>query len=129
MNMLTKRQILLLHSQLIRRSGGSDGIRDEGMLDSAIRQPFQTFDNVELYPGVIDKAVRLGYGLITNHPFIDGNKRIGTHAMLVMLDINGINLQYNDEDLINLILEIAAGKADDRVLHAWVLAHIDPQAE
>ena len=69
---------------------------------------------------MIDKAVRLGYGLITNHPFIDGNKRIGTHAMLVLLAINGIELQYDDEELIDLILKIATGQADDRVLHTWV---------
>ena len=124
MNILTKQQILLLHTQLIRQSGGTDGVRDEGMLDSAISQPLQTFDNMELYPGIVNKAVRLGYGLITNHPFVDGNKRIGTHAMLVTLDINGIELQYQDEDLIQLILNIASGKADDRVLRTWVLAHI-----
>ena len=124
MNMLTKQQILLLHTQLIRQSGGTDGVRDEGMLDSAISQPLQTFDNMELYPGIVDKAVRLGYGLITNHPFVDGNKRIGTHAMLVTLDINGIELQYQDEDLIQLILKIASGKADERALRTWVLARI-----
>lgn len=124
MNILTKQQILLLHTQLIRQSGGIDGVRDEGMLDSAISQPLQTFDNMELYPDIVDKAVRLGYGLITNHPFVDGNKRIGTHAMLVTLDINGIELQYQDEDMIQLILKIASGKADDRVLRTWVLAHI-----
>ena len=125
MNILTKRQIILLHTQMIQQSGGTDGIRDEGLLDSAINQPFQTFDDIELYPGVIDKAVRLGYGLITNHPFIDGNKRIGAHAMLVLLAINGIELQYDDDDLINLILTIAAGQADDRALHAWVRSHIE----
>lgn len=125
MNMLTKQQIILLHTQMIQQSGGSDGIRDERMLDSAINQPFQTFDDMELYPSVIDKAVRLGYGLITDHPFIDGNKRIGTHAMLVSLAINGIELQYDDEDLIDLILKIAAGQADDRVLDAWVKSHIE----
>ncbi|MDD6350821.1 MAG: type II toxin-antitoxin system death-on-curing family toxin [Lachnospiraceae bacterium] len=125
MNILTKQQIILLHTQMIQQSGGSDGIRDEGMLDSAINQPFQTFDDMELYPSVIDKAVRLGYGLITDHPFIDGNKRIGTHAMLVSLAINGIELQYDDEDLIDLILKIAAGQADDRVLDAWVKSHIE----
>jgi death-on-curing protein len=125
MNILTKRQIILLHTQMIQQSGGSDGIRDEGLLDSAISQPFQTFDDIELYPGVIDKAVRLGYGLITDHPFIDGNKRIGTHTMLVLLAINGIELQYDDEDLISLILKIAGGQADDRVLNAWVRSHIE----
>ena len=124
MKMLTKQQILLLHSQMILQFGGSDGIRDEAMLDSAINQPLQTFDDIELYPTIIDKAVRLGYGLITNHPFIDGNKRIGTHAMLVLLDINGIELKYDDEDLIDIILKIAAGKEDERALNAWVRSHI-----
>ena len=79
---------------------------------------------MELYPGIVDKAVRLGYGLITNHPFVDGNKRIVTHTLLVTLDINGIELQYQDDDLINLILKIASGTADDRVLRTWILAHI-----
>lgn len=124
MNILTKRQIIQLHSQMIQQSGGTDGIRDEGLLDSALGQPFQTFADMDLYPTVIDKAVRLGYSLITNHPFIDGNKRVGTHAMLVFLDINGISLEYDDEDLIALILQIAAGKADDRNLNAWVRSHI-----
>ncbi len=124
MKMLTKQQILLLYSQMILQFGGSDGIRDEAMLDSAINQPFQTFDDIELYPTIIDKAVRLGYGLITNHPFIDGNKRIGTHAMLVLLDINEIELKYDDEDLIDLILKIAAGKEGERALNAWVRSHI-----
>ena len=89
-----------------------------------LANPSQTFDNMELYPGIVDKAVRLGYGLITNHPFVDGNKRIGTHTLLVTLDINGIELQYQDDDLINLILKIASGNADDRVLRTWILAHI-----
>ena len=95
MKVLTKRQILLLHSALIRQSGGSDGIRDEGLLDSAVSTPFQTFANQELYPSLLEKAARLGFGLICNHPFIDGNKRIGTHAMLVFLDINQITLSYD----------------------------------
>ena len=84
MKILKKRQILLLHSVLIAESGGSDGVRDEGLLDSAVNTPFQTFSGQDLYPTVLEKAVRLGFGLIRNHPFIDGNKRIGTHAMLVL---------------------------------------------
>lgn len=125
MNILTKRQVIALHSLMIKESGGIDGLRDEGMLDLAMNQPFQTFDGIELYPTVIDKAVRLGYSLITDHPFIDGNKRIGTHAMLVFLDINGIELSYNDDDLINLILQIASGSADDRILNTWVRDHLE----
>ena len=106
MKILKKRQILLLHSALIAESGGSDGIRDEGLLDSAVNTPFQTFSGQDLYPTVLEKAVRLGFGLIRNHPFIDGNKRIGTHAMLVFLDLNNMTLSYKDEELISTILSV-----------------------
>lgn len=92
MKMLSKRQILLLHSMLVAQSGGMDGLRDEGLLDAAINMPLQTFGGQELYPTILEKAARLGYGLIRNHPFLDGNKRIGTHAMLIFLDINNITL-------------------------------------
>lgn len=92
MKMLSKRQILLLHSMLVAQSGGMDGLRDEGLLDAAINMPLQTFGGQELYPTILEKAARLGYGLIRNHPFLDGNKRIGAHAMLVFLDINNITL-------------------------------------
>ena len=106
MKILKKRQILLLHSVLIAESGGSDGIRDEGLLDSAVNTPFQTFSGQDLYPTVLEKAVRLGFGLIRNHPFIDGNKRIGTHAMLVFLNLSSITLSYEDDELISTILSV-----------------------
>ena len=112
MKVLTKRQILLLHSALIQQSGGADGIRDEGLLDSAVNTPFQTFADQELYPSLLEKAARLGFGLICNHPFIDGNKRIGTHAMMVFLDINQMTLSYEDDDLIETILRVASGTLD-----------------
>ena len=83
MNYLSKEQIILLHDMLIKETGGIKGVRDEGLLESAIASPFQTFDNTELFPTALEKAVRLGYGLIGNHAFIVGNKRIGAHAMLV----------------------------------------------
>ena len=95
MRVLSKRQVLMLHAALIAESGGCDGIRDEGLLDSAINTPLQTFAGKDLYPTVLEKAARLGFGLIRNHPFIDGNKRIGTHAMLVFLAINSISLLEN----------------------------------
>lgn len=107
MKILSKEQILLLHKHLIDISGGSYGIRDEGLLDSAINTPFQSFNDIELYPTILQKAVRLGYGIICNHPFLDGNKRIGTHAMLVFMDINNIFLEYTDNELIEIILGVA----------------------
>ena len=125
MKMLNKNQILMLHSLLSEQSGGPEQIRDERLLDSAVSAPLQTFPNQELYPGLIQKAVRLGYGLICNHPFIDGNKRIGTHAMLVLLEINGISLSYQDKDLISVIFSVAAGTMNYGGLLNWVTQHID----
>lgn len=83
MIVLSKQQILLLHSQLISGTGGSDGLRDVGLLESAINSPFQQFGNEDLYPTIQQKASRLCFGLVNNHPFIDGKKRIGAHVMLV----------------------------------------------
>ena len=125
MKMLSKRQILLLHSMLVAQSGGMDGLRDEGLLDAAINMPLQTFGGQELYPTILEKAARLGYGLIRNHPFLDGNKRIGTHAMLVFLDINNITLSYEDDDLISMILHVAAGAMDCNAFLEWLKAHVE----
>lgn len=123
MKILTTRQILLLHADLITESGGLDGIREQGLLDSAVNAPFQSFGGYELYPTLLEKAARLGYGLMKNHPFFDGNKRIGTHAMLVFLDINHVSLEYEDRDFIDLILNIAAGIFDDKDLLSWLQQH------
>ena len=82
---LSKDQVLYLHSELIKSTGGLDGLRDDNLLQSALLSPMQTYNSVELFPSLIDKAVRLACGLTQNHPFIDGNKRIGAHAMLVTL--------------------------------------------
>ena len=86
---MTKEQILLLHTQLIEATGGSDGIRDANLLESALESPFQSYSGEELYPSIQAKAARLCYGLVKNHAMIDGNKRIGVHAMLVFLTLNG----------------------------------------
>ena len=125
MKVLSKHQIRRLHTALMAQSGGIDGLRDEGLLDSAVNPPLQTFGGQELYPSLLEKAARLGYGLIHNHPFLDGNKRIGTHAMLVFLDINGISLSYTDEELITVILRVASGEMGDRGLLEWLKAHVE----
>mgnify|MGYP002604760016 CR=1 FL=1 len=124
MKILTKEQILLLHSQLIENFGGSSDIRDEALLDSAINTPFQTYDGEELYPTLLDKASRLCFGLVKIHPFVDGNKRIGTHAMFVFLAINGIDLEYSDIELIELILSVASGTQSDSDNLRWLQQHI-----
>ncbi len=110
MIVLSKQQILLLHSQLISWTGGSDGLRDVGLLESAINSPFQQFGNEDLYPTIQQKASRLCFGLVNNHPFIDGNKRIVAHVMLVFLALNGIELEYTQDDLSSTILKLASNE-------------------
>lgn len=123
MKRLSKEQILMLHSQLIEEYGGSDGVRDYNLLDSALENPFQSFGGEELYPTLQARAARLGYGLIKNHCMIDGNKRIGTHAMLVFLAINGIELDYTQKELYETILAIADGSLEYEYLLKWILEH------
>ena len=123
MKKLSKKQVLMLHTQLIQQTGGSDGVRDYNLLDSALENPFPTFGGEELSPTIQAKAARLGYGLIKNHCMIDGNKRIGTHAMLVFLALNGIELKYTQKELYETILDIAAGKIGYEDLLQWVLNH------
>ena len=122
---LTKAQILLLHNQLTAETGGISGLRDEGLLESAIITPFQTFDGMDMYPTLQQKAARLCFGLVKNHPFIDGNKRIGTHAMLVFLALNGIELRYTQKELSDIIISLAAGEMEFSDLLQWILAHQD----
>lgn len=123
MKRLTQKQILMMHKQLVEQTGGSDKVLDYGLLDSALETPFQTFDGKELYPTIQEKAARLGYGLIKNHCMEDGNKRIGTHAMLVFLALNGIELQYTQKELYEVILDIAASKKEYEDLLQWVMDH------
>ena len=123
MKKLSKKQILMLRTQLIQQTGGSEGVRDYNLLDSALETPFQSFGGDELYPTIQAKAARLGYGLIKNHCMIDGNKRIGTHSMLVFLALNGIELKYMQKELYETILDVAAGKIEYEDLLQWVLDH------
>ena len=120
---LSKPQILLLHEQLIAETGGSSGLRDEGMLDSALNTPFQTFAGKDVYPSLQQKASRLCFGLVKNHPFVDGNKRIGAHVMLVFLALNGIELQHTQIELSEVILQLAAGTLQSTDLLDWILSH------
>ena len=123
MKRLSKEQILLLHTQLIEEFGGTDGVRDYNLLDSALEAPFQSFAGEELYPTIQAKAARLGYGLIKNHTMLDGNKRIGAHAMLVFLALNGIEMKYTQKELYETVLSVAAGSMEYEDLLQWVLDH------
>lgn len=123
MKTLSKNQVTALHSALIREFGGIDGIRDEGLLESALAAPFQTFGGEPVYPSLQAKAAQLGFGLIRNHPFVDGNKRIGAHTMLIFLAVNGIELRYEQQELIDIVLSVAAGQIDRQGLLQWILDH------
>lgn len=123
MKKLTKKQILMLHSELIRETGGSDGLRDEGLLDSALSAPFQGFGEIDNFPSLQQKGARLGYGLICNHAFVDGNKRIGAHAMLLFLALNGIELEYTQEELSDMVLNVASGALQFEDMLQWIIKH------
>lgn len=125
MKYLTADQVVRLQKVLIETSGGSSGIRDKGTLDAALKAPLQTFDNCELFPSMIDKATHLAFGIIKNNPFVDGNKRIATHAMLIFLSLNGMMLSYEDEELIDIILKVASSQANESDLYNWIDSHQD----
>jgi death-on-curing protein len=121
---LNKEQIKRLHKMQIDATGGLDGVRDEDMLDSALSAAFQTFNGVDLFPSITSKISRTAYGLVSNHPFIDGNKRIGTYVMLVLLELNQIDADFTDNDIIRAGLEMASGNMDDKQLLDLIIERI-----
>jgi death-on-curing protein len=124
MRYLSVAEVFVVHRQIIDQSGGSPGIRDLGALHSAIAQPRQTFDGADLYPSLIDKAAVLGFTIIANHPFVDGNKRVGHAAMDIFLVLNGHEIRASVDDQEELILSIAKGKAGRKELGAWLQKHV-----
>ncbi len=121
MKRLSAEQIKLLHKILLDETGGLDGIRDENLFDSAINAPFQTFDGKQLYATIEQKAARLGFSLIKDHAFNDGNKRVGILAMLTFLELNGIVIDASDDELISIGLGVADGSMSDKDLLKWIL--------
>ena len=120
---LTTKQVISIHSSLIEATGGTDGVRDMGLLESALEAPFQTFGGKDLYPALIQKAARLGHSLISNHQFVDGNKRIGIHTMLVFLAANGVEIECTQKELIDVGLSLADGTMNAEKLLIWLSSH------
>lgn len=121
MKRLSVEHIKEIHCLMIAETGGLDGVRDEGLLESAVNAPFQSFDNAPLYKTIEAKAARLGFSLVNNHAFVDGNKRTGMMAMLLFLDINGAGRDCSDEEIIRIGLALADGSMDDSALLEWIL--------
>ena len=119
----SKDKVLLLHKLVAEETGGSIGIRDEGLLESALESAFSGFGGQEFYPTKEEKGARLGYTLISNHAFVDGNKRIGVYIMLTFLEVNGIRLECSDEELVYVGLSVADGSMSYEQLLAWVEEH------
>lgn len=119
----SKEKILLLHQVMAQATGGDVGVRDEALLESAIENIYATFDGAELYPTKEEKAARLGYSLISNHAFVDGNKRIGMYIMISFLELNGIKIDATNDDVYNLGIAVADGSADDTDVLNWIKKH------
>ena len=123
MTKFSKEKVLLLHQIMAEATGGSIGVRDEALLESALESAFSGYGVKEFYPTKEEKGARLGYSLISNHAFVDGNKRIGVYVMLSFLEMNGIRIHCTDEDLIHIGLAVADGSMNYEELLDWVLQH------
>ena len=119
----SREKVLLLHQLIAEETGGDPNVRDLNLLDSALNSAFQTFDGKELYPTKQEKAARIGYSLISNHAFVDGNKRIGMYVLLTFLETNGIRMELTDEEIARVGLAIAAGSMKYEELLAWIRDH------
>lgn len=116
----TVEQVIRIHSKVIARTGGLDGIRDRNGLEAAIAVPLQTFDGEELYPTDLEKIARLGFGLAANHAFIDGNKRIGAMMTQTLLAWNGYSLNLKQGELADMFISIADGTTSAQELYEWI---------
>lgn len=115
-----REKVKLLHQLMAQATGGSVGVRDEGLLDSALESAFATFDGFELYPSKEEKAAKIGYSLVANHAFVDGNKRIGIYVMFSFLELNGIHIDATNEDVVKLGLGIADGSVKYEDILTWI---------
>lgn len=124
MRYLTLGEVLHLHERVIAQSGGGEGVRDLGVIESAVAQPRATFDERDLYPTLATKAVALCYSLIHGHGFVDGNKRVAHAALEVFLVLNGADLQAEVDEQERVFLELAAGRMTREAFNAWIEAHV-----
>jgi death-on-curing protein len=122
---LTRAEVLFIHQAALTANGGMPGLRDLALLDSAIAQPQMSFGGSDLYPTVIEKAAALGFSLMNNHPFVDGNKRVGWVAMRTFLIVNGVTVRFMEQDGVRTALAIAAGQVSRAELVRWINEHAE----
>ena len=126
MTYLHPRQVLYLYQQIIQQTGGAAGLRDEGLLDSAVYRPQASFGGQDLYPDLFSKAAALGHSIVSNHPFIDGNKRVGFEAMRLMLRLNGYDIHASLETKYEFVMDIAKGRLTEQAIADWLKQHSQP---
>ena len=123
MKVLTVEQVIELHTRLIQATGGLDGVRDVGLIESSLSSAFSTYFGVEKYPSIEEKASRLCYSLVNNHAFLDGNKRIGVFVMIIFLELNGIVLNQTDDEVVKLGLGVASSELDYDAILKYIRNH------
>lgn len=124
MIVLTTEEVVIMHEKLVAATGGSPGLRDIGLLESAVLGCTQTFGGEDIYPTIVEKAARMAYSLCKNHPFVDGNKRVAVTALLVILRMNNIDVQFTQQELIALGLGVADGSIKYEEIIDWINVHI-----
>ncbi|HEL1634884.1 TPA: type II toxin-antitoxin system death-on-curing family toxin [Streptococcus suis] len=123
MKVLTVEQVIELHTRLIQATGGLDGVRDVGLIESSLSSAFSTYFGIEKYPSIEEKAARLCYSLVNNHAFLDGNKRIGVFVMIIFLELNGIVLNQTDDEIVKLGLGVASSELDYDAILEYIRNH------
>lgn len=123
MILLTVKEVIALHNKLVHKTGGSQGLRDQNLLESAVYSATTTFGDSEAYPTVEEKAARLMFSLTNNHAFVDGNKRIGVLTMLMTLQLNDVKMKYTQAELTSLGLSVADGKTEYVEILDWIMKH------
>ncbi len=126
MNYLTAAQVLFIHARLIAGTGGAAGLRDLGLLESAVARPQATFGGEDLYPDLYSKTAALMDSLIRNHPFLDGNKRAGITAAGIFLVRNGLRLTATNEEVEQFTLLVAQGGVSIEQIADWFAQHVEP---
>ncbi len=126
MKYLYPKQVRYLYQQIIQQSGGTVGLRDEGLLESAVYRPQASFGGQDLYPDLFSKAAALGHSIISNHPFVDGNKRVGFEAMRLLLRLNGVDIHASPDAKFAFVLDIAKGQLTEQAIADWSKQHSRP---